>query len=50
MQDNESFADDRWCAAQQKRKAARSRGDIRAAVDKEKAKAGQKSRCVFLLS
>lgn len=47
--DNENFVDDRWCAVQQKRKAARSRGDIRAAVDKEKGSSRQKTRWFFFL-
>jgi hypothetical protein len=46
MQDKECFIDDRR-AVQQKRKTARSRGDIRAAVDKEKGKGRQKPRLLF---
>jgi hypothetical protein len=38
------FFDDCWCAAQQKKKAARSKGDVRAAVDEEKGKSRQKPR------
>jgi hypothetical protein len=37
-----------WCAVQQKKKTAR--GDIRAAVNKEKGKSRQKTRCVLFVS
>ena len=47
--DNENFVNDCWCAVQQKRKTARSRGDTQAAVDKEKEKSCQKTRWLFFL-
>lgn len=52
IQNNVNFADDHQRAVQQKKKVGRpkrERGDIRAAVDKEKGRSWQKTRCLFFI-